>query len=167
MKPIETHYGGCRFRSRLEARYAVFFDTLGIAWEYEPQGYALPSGTYLPDFYLPKIYPRSCRNDSGVWFEVKPEHCKDPRWSELAEATTTVYVGFGLPRPPLDSGQEWIEEWSGPGWDNCMVFCDCWDDVWTMQYGPESNYHRSKDHPLIDRGLQAARSARFEHGEAG
>lgn len=55
IKPIETRYAGCRFRSRLEARWAVFFDTLGIEWQYEPQGYELPSGgVYLPDFWLPE-----------------------------------------------------------------------------------------------------------------
>lgn len=67
---IETHYAGCRFRSRLEARWAVFFDTLGIRWEYEPQGFAatyrlsLGAGTfpYLPDFWLPSL---------GIWAEVK------------------------------------------------------------------------------------------------
>ncbi len=41
MKPIETTYRGCRFRSRIEARWAVFFDTLGIKWWYEPEGFAL------------------------------------------------------------------------------------------------------------------------------
>jgi hypothetical protein len=56
IKPIETSYAGCRFRSRLEARWAVFFDTLGVRWEYEAQGYELPSGArYLPDFWLPEI----------------------------------------------------------------------------------------------------------------
>lgn len=30
LKPIDTHYKGCRFRSRLEARWAVFFDHLLI-----------------------------------------------------------------------------------------------------------------------------------------
>lgn len=35
---LTTRYAGCRFRSRLEARWAVFFDHLGIEWEYEPQG---------------------------------------------------------------------------------------------------------------------------------
>ena len=39
MKPIETEYAGCRFRSRLEARWAVFFDALGVRWEHEPQGF--------------------------------------------------------------------------------------------------------------------------------
>jgi hypothetical protein len=51
MKPIETWYKGHRFRSRLEARWAVFFDALQFRWEYEPQGYVLPNtGCYLPDF---------------------------------------------------------------------------------------------------------------------
>ncbi len=41
MRPIETKYKGCRFRSRLEARWAVFFDTLGLKWWYEPEGFDL------------------------------------------------------------------------------------------------------------------------------
>lgn len=51
IKPIETVYNGYRFRSRLEARWAVFFDALGVEYEYEPEGFTLPSGEkYLPDF---------------------------------------------------------------------------------------------------------------------
>lgn len=51
MKAIETYYNGYRFRSRLEARWAVFFDTLGVRYEYEPEGFELDDGTwYLPDF---------------------------------------------------------------------------------------------------------------------
>lgn len=54
IKAIETEYNGYRFRSRLEARWAVFFDTAGIEYEYEPEGYDLGNGIYyLPDFYLP------------------------------------------------------------------------------------------------------------------
>ena len=53
MKAIETRYRGYRFRSRTEARWAVFFDKLGLRWDYEEQGYVLPkSGCYLPDFKL-------------------------------------------------------------------------------------------------------------------
>lgn len=53
MKAIETEYKGYRFRSRLEARWAVFFDKLGLKWEYEPEGLELPTGEwYLPDFYI-------------------------------------------------------------------------------------------------------------------
>ena len=35
LKAIETEYKGYRFRSRLEARWAVFFDACGVKWEYE------------------------------------------------------------------------------------------------------------------------------------
>ena len=52
MKPIETQYQNYKFRSRLEARWAVFFDKVDINWTYEPQGFNLPSGPYLPDFHL-------------------------------------------------------------------------------------------------------------------
>src|SRR5262245_20844714 len=56
IQAIETHYAGCRFRSRLEARWAVFFDYLGIRWEYEPEGFEVENGKrYLPDFYLPGL----------------------------------------------------------------------------------------------------------------
>ena len=33
MKSIETTYSGFIFRSRLEARWAVFFDALAIEWQ--------------------------------------------------------------------------------------------------------------------------------------
>jgi hypothetical protein len=41
---IPTEYKGVKFRSRLEAKWAIFFDTLGIEWEYEPQGYEIGTG---------------------------------------------------------------------------------------------------------------------------
>lgn len=65
IKPIETHYNGCRFRSRLEARWAVFFDTLGIKYDYEAEGYDLGGwgGWYLPDFWL---------IDQECFVEIKP-----------------------------------------------------------------------------------------------
>jgi hypothetical protein len=62
IKAIETRYAGCRFRSRLEARWAVFFNALNIPWEYEPQGFQTGAGLYLPDFWLPEI---------KTWVEVK------------------------------------------------------------------------------------------------
>lgn len=54
LKAIETVYQGCRFRSRLEARWAIFFDTLRILWKYEAEGYDLDGTQYLPDFWLPE-----------------------------------------------------------------------------------------------------------------
>lgn len=41
----------------------MFFDDLGIKYQYEPEGFVLSDGTYyLPDFYLP---------DLKLWVEVK------------------------------------------------------------------------------------------------
>ena len=53
-RAIETRYDGYKFRSRLEARYATFFNTLKIPYIYEMEGYALEGTPYLPDFYLPQ-----------------------------------------------------------------------------------------------------------------
>ena len=54
-KPIPTKYNGVQSRSRLEARWALFFDQLGIDYRYEFEGFQLRSGWYLPDFYLPQF----------------------------------------------------------------------------------------------------------------
>lgn len=63
IKPIETVYNGYRFRSRLEARWAVFFDALGIKYYYEYNGFDLgDAGRYLPDFWLPEF---------STWIEIK------------------------------------------------------------------------------------------------
>lgn len=68
---LPTSYSGHVFRSRLEARFAVLFDEMGIRWEYEPEGFELPHGLYVPDFWLPEL---------RTWFEVKPD------WEDVAEA---------------------------------------------------------------------------------
>ncbi len=62
IKPIDTLYNGYLFRSRLEARWAVFLDTLGIEYHYEPEGYDLEGIEYLPDFWLPEFQ---------CWLEIK------------------------------------------------------------------------------------------------
>jgi hypothetical protein len=69
IKAIQTRYNGYWFRSRTEARWAVFFDSLGIPYEYEVEGFDLGiSGQYLPDFHFP-----SGDGLFGIkWAEVKP-----------------------------------------------------------------------------------------------
>lgn len=58
---IETLYAGHVFRSRLEARWAAFFDLLGWQWTYEP----IDLAGYIPDFAL--------HFDAGpMLVEVKP-----------------------------------------------------------------------------------------------
>jgi hypothetical protein len=92
MKAIETRYNGHRFRSRLEARWAVFFDWLEVEWEYEPEGFELNNGTkYLPDFYLPKF-------EGGCWVEIKPYYGD---WRKAAafcfEANQPIWLAHGKP----------------------------------------------------------------------
>lgn len=60
---IETTYAGVVFRSRLEARWAMFFDAFHLYWRYEYEGFELPSGRYVPDFWLPELQ---------TWVEIKP-----------------------------------------------------------------------------------------------
>jgi hypothetical protein len=55
-------YSGTLFRSRAEARWAIFFDLMGWDWDYEPCHYQLGTLNYLPDFYLPCTH---------TWVEVK------------------------------------------------------------------------------------------------
>ncbi len=69
IKAIETQYKGYRFRSRLEARWAVALDALGMRWRYESEGFEVAPGCrYLPDFYLP---------DWDIYLEVKPDLPQD------------------------------------------------------------------------------------------
>src|SRR5215472_9453908 len=72
IKAIDTEYNGYRFRSRLEARWAVFFDALGIKYRYEVEGFDLDGLYYLPDFWLPHIDPELAAEGWGLWAEVKP-----------------------------------------------------------------------------------------------
>lgn len=64
LRSLPTYYKGITFRSRLEARWAIVFDQLGIRWEYEPEAFEIYRRSftcdlvplkfvYLPDFYLP------------------------------------------------------------------------------------------------------------------
>ena len=62
IKAHPTVYGGRQYRSRLEAKWAAFFDRLGWQYEYEP----IDFGSWSPDFVL--------LGDNGrqVYVEVKP-----------------------------------------------------------------------------------------------
>lgn len=91
VKAIQTRYKGYNFRSRLEARWAVFFDALGVEWEYEPEGFELPDGTrYLPDF--------KCYFNDGVvgWYEIKPPHVASGKMLALCSAQGADRLGGGF-----------------------------------------------------------------------
>ena len=63
---ISTRYHGYNFRSRLEARWAVVFETLGLNWRYEAEGLQSPSGDRWLPFFLLEIQGKK------VWVEIKP-----------------------------------------------------------------------------------------------
>lgn len=132
--PIQTTYKGYRFRSRLEARWAVFMDRLGIGWEYETEGFHLPHGNYLPDFWLPSL----C-----TWLEIKPAGLESPLARELCSdlaiaSSSSVILFTGLPpgyvgwdpftgqedRSCSDSGEIF---WPSGGGDNRYAWCVCHD----------------------------------------
>lgn len=81
LTPIQTTYAHYRFRSRLEARWAVYFTLLGLTWQYEPEGFRMGSVCYLPDFavqvpvkaFTPGLFPKFEEVQAEqVWVEVKP-----------------------------------------------------------------------------------------------
>lgn len=122
---IETRYAGSRFRSRREARGAVFFDALGMPWEYEPEGYRFRDGTlYLPDFWLP---------EQQVWVEVKgadPTEAECRKAELLAKATgKPVLVFFGPLFAPSDERDPWAPEayhfFVTGGCDRPYLWCEC------------------------------------------
>jgi hypothetical protein len=97
-RAIETRFAGCVFRSRAEARWAAFFDALGVEWQYEPEGFDLsPTRRYLPDFELPGV-------GGGVYLEVKgrqPTEAESRRCSDLAEQSgKRVLLAIRAPLPP-------------------------------------------------------------------
>lgn len=67
--------GKVLFRSKLEARWALFFDLIREPWLYEPKSFILENGmVYVPDFYLMNI----------GWVEIKPSR------SLLAESAEKI-----------------------------------------------------------------------------
>ncbi len=96
MKAIDTAYKGYLFRSRLEARWAVFFDALGLKWEYEVEGYDLDGVWYLPDFLV------KTPQGADMWVEVKREGVlEDPKFERFKK---TVSEQLGCSRVFLVSG---------------------------------------------------------------
>lgn len=194
IKAIETRYAGHRFRSRLEARWAVFFDAYDIPWEYEPQGFVIPlengeSMPYLPDFLLPEC---------GTWIEVKGNDGDIDRQLLLAAARHLPGKGIGEYGPrlmilgpiPTPRSGDWgwigLTPFTEPG--GATEIGDSWwgfggyvksGRPWTLtetsSATPVSAGTGSWVQPDHDGSIpycpiaayEAARSARFEHGERG
>lgn len=135
IKAIETRAYGHRFRSRLEARWAVLLTKLGVRWEYEQQGFVTEAGPYLPDFWLPEIR-------GGVWLEIKPFTTpeSDGSWGSMwedpilsafdnAHDGARLFVAHGL--PDIKQLQDrWSNYLYPNGWiegfnEENMMFCVC------------------------------------------
>jgi len=173
LRPIETVYRGYRFRSRLEARWAVFFDALGIPFEYEPEGYVLPDGThYLPDFWLPGF---------EVFAEVKPVQfsweefkrcCQLPHSSLLLDGMPAHRFYFVLdPQRETDGvypGERWEEDFfesyrSGDSADACLIGWSVYEKRLWRSYGATAEDCIETDEAKA--AVNAARGARFEGGQ--
>lgn len=76
IKAIDTKYNGFNFRSRLEARWAIFFDVIGLKYEYEVEGFEMNGIRYLPDFYIPSL---------DRWFEIKAKSLSEYEMKKCEE----------------------------------------------------------------------------------
>ena len=176
IRPIETYFRGCRFRSRLEARWAVFFQTLGVPWHYEPEGFVLSTGDwYLPDFLI------HLKNQS-LWVEIKPAGISAPLFEQFVrDIKQPGTILHEIPDPESIQAEGFANEdycfLVEDGGDVYYQFCIC-NSCGGVGFNFEGrsarircgcNKHGSDrdhtaDHPRILNALTAARSARFETG---
>ena len=193
LKAIQTEYKGYRFRSRLEARWAVFFDTLGVKWEYEPEGYDLGNGVYyLPDFLLHDVtvnhglFQRHC----DIYVEVKgvmtsEDARKIIRFSDLGYddenrdgvSKTAVLVVGNIPEGESMQDLMWnMQELAYSGNPPYYNFETIDGDYFAAYpgvdkhgtftlFGDDSSYTWSMNEKATERAYRMARQARFEHGE--
>ena len=177
IKPIETMYNGYRFRSRTEARWAVFLDSIGLDYEYEKEGYDLgDSGWYLPDFWLP-LYQMFIEVKGGEPTPIEIEKAR--ALTKLTGHRTLIAVG------PPERDRQWgvlpddIWGWSFGVCRRCegsrkSMGLLLWDGR-DFPVG-EEQMHPNWCTPSCDgrmsldvdsRHYAAAKSARFERGESG
>lgn len=154
IKPVQTFYKNYHFRSRLEARYAVMFDSLGLNWEYEKDTYALPHGWYLPDFWFV---------DLEVWAEVKPfaftelEEIKARELSVVTERNVILLDSLPENRAyDLAIGSRY--------WDRVCLTNDNGRTLYNHAFPNGSDGDWFADTEIA---VKAALSARFEHGQKG
>lgn len=186
MKAIETEYKGYKFRSRLEARWAVFFDACGVEWEYEPEGYRLDDGMmYLPDFYLHGVDGRS---GSDLYVEVKGQMTeKDAKkiqlFCELDEHSygcknPVLVVGNIPPGDCMSDIDNYIssvgygEHWGVSFYNFATIDGDYFaahpgvNNKGKFElFGDDSSYMYDRDVVGTERAYRLARQARFEFGE--
>lgn len=182
---IPTLYAGVLFRSRTEARWALFWDRLGIKWEYEPQGFVAAGVPYLPDFV---VFPAL----GTLWVEIKPSWKADidgvAKWRKFAdrrphpersrtallsgvpaiEGEYMVVGGTDFQENPVkgpwdDDTQQWRPCGSGHHFDLCYP-------GYFHTRVAEDGCEDMVDSPGEDRlrkAIASARSARFDGSDSG
>ena len=101
MTPLPSVYKGYQCRSRLEARWLCFLDTLGMQFIYEPEGFKFEDGTcYLPDLYFPEI---------RTWAEIKPFIPDD--WSPEIHKLRQLVIESQRPALLLDAQPDARHYW--------------------------------------------------------
>lgn len=175
MKSIETVYKGYRFRSRLEARWAVFFDALGIPWEYEKEGFDLDGLRYLPDFWLPQ---------QRCWVEIKGGTPTDEEFEKagrlyLHTKEHVVILAGNIPsdferaRGTMYSFYAYLSTPDAWGCTEIVTFWACTACQKIFIHSPQGFNRVCECRPqstAFDRltaAYIAARQARFEYGESG
>lgn len=115
-KPIPTNYGRYTYKSRLEARWSVLLDALGVPFAYEAEGYQLGNTAYLCDFWLPRL---------ESWVEIKP---KPPTRSENRKALW-LSVATGHPvylfHGEIIAGGVWAYCYTNGDVDEEYFWCEC------------------------------------------
>jgi hypothetical protein len=168
LKPIQTRYRGYAFRSRIEARYAVLFDSMKLEWEYEPQGYVLPDGTwYLPDFFV--RFPLGSRRrdeypDAGYWVEIKaiPPTPAELQKLELLSRDTS-HIAYLFCGPPSNHARVWSIDFrhrGGPSEDPHFRYSDALRlsaPLMCCSTWPGKQYN-----DVFDRAVENALGAKFE-----
>lgn len=131
IKAIETEYNGYKFRSRLEARWAVFFDEMGIKYLYEPEGIEVNGLRYLPDFYLP---------ESNQFFEVKGIMSTKDESKIKALISSGYSVSVGNPDMTFNACNNWHENIYSLARESDSWLCKCskCEKYWFM--GMEGSY---------------------------
>ena len=132
LKPIETRYRGYRFRSRLEARWAVVFDALELSWQYEPEGFDFGQGDYyLPDFYLEGIGWLEIKGYPG-WYKADPEMTR--LIEKLAiQSGESVYLFAGQIPYPREPESEYVECWHPDEDEDRFTGDEWWPEDWSVE----------------------------------
>lgn len=120
--PIPTWYDGVHFRSRTEARYAVFFRSLDIKWDYEVQGFDADGTWYLPDFVTFPALGMLWIEVKGSWEQDQPGITRSRKFALWRTQPSRHAIVAGLPaegNPALTRGGSEDAENPGDGpWED-------------------------------------------------